>query len=175
MKKNKVLLAASFFLVLAFSWNAPNEKTFPVLTANNLKGTKITLPIDAKGKFALIGIASSMKAQNDLETWVEPVYGTLADNPTFFVNMYLVPLLKDINSMNSETLIKKMKDGLDPDLHQYVLPYTGETSIIKSSLGIKDNTKPYLFLLSPGGNIIYNCSGAYDEKTWDIITDKMSE
>ena len=44
-------------------------------------GKLVDLPNDTKGKYTLLGLAFSKKSEDDLNTWVEPVYWKFIDKP----------------------------------------------------------------------------------------------
>ena len=71
MKNLAIILI--FLIIVQFSF-ANNGDTFPSITGESLKNKMIELPKAAKGKYCLIGMASSQKAEGDLQTWMQPVY-----------------------------------------------------------------------------------------------------
>lgn len=166
------LLSAAFMLLAAFS---PANEDFPELTGKTLSGKTVTIPTDVTGKYTLVGIAYSMKAQDDLETWIEPVYQSLMDNPFFPVNLYFIPMTGDIKLMSQDKMETRMKEMMDSKLYKYILVYPGEPKPYVSALDMKEKDTPYFFVLDPKGKVVYSTSGAYSEKKLEAITDHMSE
>ena len=71
----KNLLTAAFVCLL-FAGTA-NSQSFPILHAQNLQDKDVTLPDYVKGKRAVICMAFSMKADESLKKWTQPLYNHL--------------------------------------------------------------------------------------------------
>jgi hypothetical protein len=170
----KYLFSITLSLLLSFSY-CHAQQSFPDLTGKSLAGQLIKFPSDIKGKFSLIGVAMSIKAQNDLNTWVEPVYQSLVNNIMFPINLYFIPMTGDVKVMSQDKIEAKMKEQLDTVLYKYVVVYPGQVSPYISTLKIEDKNKPYFFVVDPKGKIVYTTSGAYSDAKLEAITDKMSE
>jgi hypothetical protein len=175
-KMNK--LAIVFFFsstILLFSFIVQTGKKFPELTGETLENKKITVPSDIKGKFALIGLAYSQKAQDDLETWMQPVYttfieksgGPLADS--YDVHTYFIPMFTGANQATAATATKKLQKGIDKELLSHVIIYKGEIEKYKTELSLKDKDKPYFFLLDSEGKIVHTTSGPYSDAKMEEI------
>lgn len=172
MKRSISSLLFILFLGIATS---SAQQSFPDLTGKTLAGQLVKFPTDIKGKFSLIGVALSIKAQDDLNTWVEPVYKSLVDNIMFPINLYFIPMTGDVKIMSQDKIEAKMKEQLDTVLYKYVVVYPGQVSPYISPLKIQDKNKPYFFVVDPKGKIVYTTSGAYSDAKLEAITDKMTE
>ena len=170
MKKKHFIIAAICGITLLGFRTA--DVQFPELVAQTLDDKTITLPKDVKGKFIFVGMASSQKAQTDLETWIDPVYKSFVGNETFQVQLYFVAMA---NSATAGTVKNQMKKQLDAELQKYILVYSGDISPFKTALDMKEKDKPYFFVIDPRGKVTYSTSGAYSEKKLDEIADKLSE
>jgi len=174
MKKTFLfLLAASFACLVSFS--PADNKAFPKLSGNTLNGKKINLPEHAAGKFCLVAMAYSLKAQNDLTGWIDPVYKSLVGNVMFQTEMYFIPMTGDIKGFSQAQIESKMKQSVDSSLYKYVLVYSGPTSDLIKTLDMSKKDEPYFFVIDPRGNITYTTSGKYSDKKLEEITDKLSE
>ena len=178
MKTFKFNIKHALFLAVLLAcaaFGASGDKSFPTLEATTLDGKKISIPKSTEGKYTLIGIAYSLKAQTDLSTWVDPVYQSFTNNMFFPVNLYFIPMTGNIKGYSHEKIKEEMKTKLDPVLHKYVLLYQENPDNYINSLGMKEKDKPYFFVLNPRGEIVHTTSGAYSEAKLEAIADKMSE
>ena len=171
--KRITILFFSLLSLLAISFTSDNGKTFSSITGENLQSKKINIPNDTKGKYTLIGVAYSQKAQSDLEGWFQPVYTTFIEKPgedalfddSYDVNVYFIAMFTGANESMYGPAKKKLQEDLDPELKPHVLLYKGDITKYKTDLSLEDNDKPYFFLLDKEGKIVYTTSGAYtDEK-----------
>jgi hypothetical protein len=174
--KNLTILLISL-ITIQFSF-ANNGDTFPSITGESLKNKMIELPKAAKGKYCLIGMASSQKAEADLQTWMQPVYDLFINQNTFIpvdynLDIYFVPMFTGSNKGFYDKVMKKTKNEIDPELAPYVLFYKGDMEPYKEHL--KDKSKPYFFVLDKNGEIVYSTSGKYTVNKLDEIEGIVSE
>jgi hypothetical protein len=170
-------------LILISSFVSEKGKIFPSLKGENLDGKIITIPNDTKGKYSLIGLASSQKAQDDLKTWLQPIYETFiakSSKPSLFedtydVHLYLVLMFTGSNEGMIGPAKKKMQQELDPELKPHVLMYKGDVTTYKQELQMTDKDKPYFFLLDEQGNVVHTISGAYSEAKMEKLEEFLSE
>jgi hypothetical protein len=166
-------ICLSFCLLTAFI-NADRQK-FPQISGTTLNGKNITLPNTESKKFTLVAVASSIKAEQDLISWIDPVYHTLMGNIMFRTDMYFIPMTSGIKGVSEEVVKRKLKEGIDSSLYSYVLLYTGPVEEYVKTLNMKDKEKPYFFVINPRGEITYTTSGKYTEEKLEEITDQLSE
>ncbi len=153
------------------------QDIFPKIDGNTLQDKAMSLPNDTKGKMTLVGLAFSKKSDEDLRSWFQPTYRTFIDPPKnslipadhYDVNIVFIPMLKGAANMASNKIIAKMKEGIDPLLHSYVLVYEGSIAEYKDSLKFGAKDVPYFYVLDNDGNIIYNTFGEYTEEKFDEI------
>ncbi len=167
-----VITGCCFFMANLCLANVGNQ--FPDLTGETLKDEKVNIPKATKGKFTIIGVASSKKADKDLRTWMQPVYDQFINQNTFIpidynVNIYFVPMFNGANKVAYNSMKKKTKKELDKELHPYVLFYKGNISLYQEELKLKEKSKPYFFVLDENGKIVYSTSGKFTQKKLDKI------
>lgn len=172
--KNLVVSLTSFFII-----NICAAQVIPSFTGETLNNKQVTLPADSKGKYAFLCFASSMKAQKELETWMDPVYNkfiakTGVMDAFFDVQVFFVPVFSGSNASMQETVRKKFSETAQDDVRGNVLFCKGDLSEVMTALHIQNDNTPYFFLLDPEGKIIYRTSGAFSEKKFDEI-DEMIE
>ena len=68
MRKYIILLLIISFPILLLA------QTIPVINGITAENKPIKIPQDLKGKYSLLCFASSLKAQADLESWLDPIY-----------------------------------------------------------------------------------------------------
>ncbi|GAL86605.1 hypothetical protein MYP_3835 [Sporocytophaga myxococcoides] len=167
-------LLAICFAVCSF---AQKNKAFPELSGVTVDGQTVTLPASTKGKYTLVGIAFSKKAEEDLTSWMNPMLNTFRPGnkkanvliPEYDVNMYFVPMFTGLNKAAAATAMKKTKESLDKRLHQHVVFYKGDMDNYKDPLQLKDKEIPYFFVLDPDGNIVLTLKGKYTDEKMESI------
>jgi hypothetical protein len=177
-----------FFIVLLFSsfsqTHAQVGKLFPEMEGETLDDKVISIPHDTKGKFTLVGLASSKKSEDDLKTWFTPAFQTFIAKPqknalfpteTYDVNVFFIPMFTGVNKAATGAAKKKMKEGLDRRLFPNVMVYKGEMKTYKSQLDLDDKDIPYFFVLDKEGKIVYATSGKYTDKKMREIEALLEE
>ncbi len=158
----------------------PVGKIFPDMETITLQEQTVNLPLETSNKFTLLGLAFSNKSEDDLLTWLVPVYdkfigdksGTLTNlfaEMTYDVNVFFVPMFTGINTPATRPAMKKALDKVDPRLHPYILFYKGKLKPYKDALSFDKRDIPYLYVLDNKGKIIYVTSGAYSGAKMDEI------
>lgn len=171
----KKILLLALCLVYFASVQAQNGKTFPALTGNTLQDKQVSLPKDTKGKYTLVGVAYSQKADEALKGWFQPVYETFIQDSEYDVNTYFVGMISGIKEAVAGTIEKKMKKGIDPVLHKHTLIYSGPIGDYKDALGLKEKDTPYFFLLDKDGKIVYTTSGSYSDSKLEKAEEILDE
>lgn len=141
-------------------------QTFPELTGETLSDKKLTIPAETKGKYTIICMAYSSDSENDLKTWLDPAYNKFIAKTEMFsydVNLYFIPMFTGVNVAGAGKAKKEMIKDTDPELHPYVLFYTGSIDTYKKELGMEKKDLPYIFVLDKDGKIVYKTSGYYTE------------
>jgi hypothetical protein len=151
-------------------------KTFPDMTAETVEDKKVNLPQDVKGKYTLLGLAYSKKSEDELNTWLSPVYNTFIKKSTgmiqgfnYDVNVYFIPMFTGVNAAATGTAKRKAIKNTDPQLLPYILFYKGELRTYKEALDFERRDIPYFFVLDPEGKIIFATSGAYSDQKMESV------
>lgn len=157
-------------------------KSFPVLSAENIHKRNVDIPKQTMGKYTLLGLAYSKKAEEDLNTWFRPIHGTFIQKPSgifadfgYDVNLYFIPMFTGINTAAAGTARKKAIKNMDPSLLPYVLFYKGKLEPYKEFLDFEKKDIPYFFLLDKQGTIIYATFGRYNTKKLSEIEALIDE
>lgn len=176
--KNLKVFTVFLSLIFTHSLFANDGDKFPTIKGETLKHKAIELPRAAKGKYCLIGMASSKKAEADLQSWMQPIYDMFINQNTFIpidynMNIFFVPMFTGANKGFYEKAMKKTDAEIDPELAPFILFYKGSLDPYKTHL--KDKSKPYFFVLDENGNIVYSTSGKYTAKKLNQIEGFVSE
>jgi len=153
-----------------------NAQTIPPFSGENLNNKQVTIPTDTKGKYTLLCFATGMKAQKDLETWLDPVYNkfiakTGLMDEFYDVNVFFIPVFSGSNASMQGSIRKKFGETAQDDVKGNVLFCKDDLTEVLKTLSISDESTPYFFLLNPEGNIIYRATGPYSEAKFDKIDD----
>lgn len=179
----KKLIVFVFITVAAISTSfAQMGKPFPKLESKKLTGQAFPIPDSVKGKYTIIGMAFSKKAEESLKTWYQPAYQTfIQKKKTMFaaevydVNTYFVAVVTGTNKVAGGDIVKAIQAQTQKELQPYILTYIGEFASYKKSLSITENDEPYFFVLDEKGIVSYITSGAYTAKKLEDIEEVVSK
>jgi hypothetical protein len=173
----RTLILSLLLLASGFSMAQVIGKTFPNMDAETVEDRKVKLPGDVKGKYTLLGLAYSKKAEDELNTWFSPVFekfvrkntGSLFDNMGYDVNVYFIPMFTGVNAAATGTAKKKALKNVDPQVLPNILFYKGELKQYKEALDFEKKDTPYFFVLDAEGKIVYATSGKFSTKKLDEV------
>ncbi|MCK5469404.1 MAG: hypothetical protein KAI99_12865 [Cyclobacteriaceae bacterium] len=176
-----------FITLLSFQSNAQVVgKPFPSMHTSTADGKVVDLPNDTRGKYTLLGLAFSKKSEDDLNSWMEPVFWKFIDKPEgkidqlfgnqqYDVNAYFVPMFTGIKTAATKTAKKKALKKMDPRLIPSILFYKGKLKPYKEALDFQRRDIPYFFVLDENGKIVYATSGKYSDAKMAKVEDMISE
>jgi len=173
----KTLVSCLLLLVSGISMAQVVGKTFPAMEAETVEDKKVKLPGDIKGKYTLLGLAYSKKAEDELNSWFSPIFekfvrkntGSLFDGMGYDVNVYFIPMFTGVNAAATGTAKKKALKNVDPQVLPNILFYKGELKQYKEALDFEKKDTPYFFVLDAEGKIVYATSGKFSTKKLDEV------
>jgi ATP10 protein len=173
----KTLIFCLLLLASGLSVAQVVGKTFPTMDAETVEDKKVKLPGDVKGKYTLLGLAYSKKAEDELNSWFSPVFekfvrkntGSLFDGMGYDVNVYFIPMFTGVNAAATGTAKKKALKNVDPQVLPNILFYKGELKQYKEALDFEKKDTPYFFVLDADGKIVYATSGKFSTKKLDDV------
>ena len=173
-----IVLSFLFLAVSVYGFSQVVGKQFPEMSAETADDKKVTLPVDVKGKFTLLGLAYSKKSEDELSTWFGPIFSKFIQKPEgllagtgYDVNVFFIPMFTGINAAAEGTAKRKALKSVDPQLLPYILFYKGELKSYKEALDFEKRDIPYFFVLNAEGKIVYATSGSFSESKLDGIED----
>ena len=148
---------------------------FPLLEGELLNSKSISLPEGCIGKYSLLGLAYSQKAEENLRSWYDPAIDKFILKRGMFdseydVNIFFIPMFHGVTKVTYAKSFKKVKQLTDERLWEHVIYYKGEIASYKESLGFEGKDKPLFLLLDPEGNILEKFSGRYKEEYFETVT-----
>ncbi|MEQ8241473.1 MAG: hypothetical protein RIA69_19830 [Cyclobacteriaceae bacterium] len=177
----KYLAVLIFSICCLFESNAQIGKTFPDLEGENLSHNEVLIPKSTRGKYTLIGMAYSKKAEDYLKTWFSPTYNLFLDKekePSIFdvsydVNVYFIPMFTGAKRVAYKKVMENVEKDIDERLHPYVLFYNGSIKEYESALDFDGKKVPYFYVLDENGKIVYTTSGVYTTSKMQEIVDSL--
>lgn len=171
MLKNIVIVA----VLTGMSIHGFSQKgsAFPELTTEDLKENTVTLPEAFGGRYALTGLATTKKAEEELRTWQKPVYNKFVAktgmmDEMFDVAVYFVPVFTGASKAAKAKVVKQLKKNNESLVTDHLLIYSGDKGSL-SVLNLDDKKSPYFFLTDPSGKIVWAAVGPFRQKYLDEI------
>lgn len=178
----KNVLSLTLLLIACLSFGQVGNK-FPTMEAETLSEEMLNLPEALSGKYSIIGLAYTKKSEDDLKTWFSPAYNQFlrpADKTNIFasdydINLYFIPMFTGHKTVAYKSVMQKVQETIDHQLHKHVLFYKGTIKEYKEALNFKGRDEPYFFLLNENGEIVWMTSGAYSEAKMQEVVDHLEE
>lgn len=165
-------------LVLSVWMTAQNKTNFPSLQGHTLEGGAISLPLAKTEKFTIIGLCYKRSAEEDLKTWIQPMYDVFVAKPNagdfgdvanyFDVNYYFIPLISGFKKAAND-----FKEATQKDLWKNVIDCDTDIKLLKEQLKPTNDDVPYFYVLNEKGQIVEVVSGKYTEAKMDKIQEAI--
>ena len=176
MKLFLSLILTTLLIIPAFSQRG---EQFPKIETEMISGKTIELPSYFSGKFSLIGVGTSKKAEEALRTWQTPVYNkfiakTGLMDDMYDVNVCFLPLFTGATQAAKGKVIKKLKENNETLVINNVYVYAGSRDPFKE-IGIDDKSEPYFLLLDSTGKIVWYAEGGFRQKYFEEIESVLNQ
>ncbi len=188
MKKSHYAIVLAMLIIMSAIPQAKAQvvgKQFPDISTETAHDKRVSIPRDTRGKYTLLGMAFSKKSEDDLNTWMEPVYwkfidkssggqidqlfGNMPSSSDRDVNIYFIPMFTGVNAAATGVAKKKAVKNMDYRLLPYILFYKGSLKPYKDALDFQKKDIPYFFVLDERGKIVYATSGPYSKAKMDKV------
>lgn len=167
-------------LLLTVSLTLMGQKgeKFPEMETRTMKDKKVILPDDVGDKYTLAFFAYSKKTEEDLKSWMQPLYdefvgSSMWDVESYDINLKFVAMITGIKRAASGKIKKELKKGVDPELYKYLLVYEGSLNDYKDKLDFGDKDHPYYCLIDKEGNIVFSGTGKYSKENLKSIKSRI--
>lgn len=161
-------------LCFCLSSIAQTKGQFPKLDGHTLEGPAISVPIAGTKKFTIVGICYKRAAEEDLKTWIQPMYDIFVAKPKgtdyfdvgsyFDVNYFFIPLISGFKKAAAD-----FKASTQPELWKNVVDCDTDIKLLKEQLKPTDDGVPYFYVIDLTGKIVEVVSGKYTEDKMDKI------
>lgn len=165
-------------ICICLNISAQIKGQFPQLSGHTLEGTAITIPLASTKKFTIVGLCYKRSAEEDLKTWIQPMYDVFVAKPNgtdyfdvasyFDVNYFFIPLISGFKKAAAD-----FKASTQPDLWKNVIDCDTDINLLKTQLKPKDENVPYFYIIDLSGKIIEVVSGKYNEAKMDKIQEAI--
>lgn len=179
MKKHLKLISFIFLVFIIQPCFGQINQNFPTVETEKINGEVVKIPSAFAGKFTLIGVGTSKKAEEELQTWQNPLYRKFVAKTGFMDDMFdvelcFLPLFTGASQVAKDKVIKKLKENNEALVINNVYVYSGKREPF-TAIGIDDRTEPYFFLLDKSGKIVWTASGGFKQKYFDQIEEILTK
>lgn len=170
----KAALALSIlFSIRAVSLFAQKGSIFPTVATEMISGREVSFPEAFAGRYVLIGIGTSKKAEKDLRTWQTPVYNkfvlkTGLMDAMYDVDIAFLPLFTGASQVAKGQVIKDLKANNEALVIDRLYIYSGSRTPF-TEIGLGDKSEPYFLLINPEGRIIWTAEGSFKQSYLDEV------
>ncbi len=174
----KLFMAAWATMLGLFSLGQVGS-TFPTVETEMVSGKTVELPEAFLGKYAIIGVGTSKKAEEELRTWQNPIYNKFIAKTGMMDDLYdvqvcFLPLFTGAAKAAKPKVIKKLKENNESVVIDNVYIYAGSRDPFES-IGVEDKSEPYFFLLDGNGEIVWSAEGRFRQSYFDEIESILTE
>ncbi len=165
-------------LITCLCINLKAQTKFPILAGHTLEGTAVSLPLAGTKKFTIVGICYKRSAEEELKTWIQPMYDVFVAKPNagdFFdvanyydVNYFFIPLISGFKKAAAD-----FKAATQKDLWKNVIDCDTDIKLLKDQLKPSDDGTPYFYVIDTNGKIVETVSGKYTEAKMDKIQEAI--
>ena len=178
----KIYYSTLFATLIFVSISMISDKSFPTISCTDLHDNPIELPTAIKGKMSIVLLAASKKPEDDLQSWMLPIYNqfiaeqsnSMFATETYDVNVYFIPVFSGVAKAAANTIKKKLLDGLDPSLQSHVLVYKGSANKLFEDLNL-DKKELAILVLDEEGKMVKKITGSFSDDKMEEIEAVLSK
>lgn len=154
-------------------------QSFPSVETEKIGGEAVRVPAAFEGKYALIGIGTSQRAEDELRTWQVPVYNKFIAKTGLMDKLYdvevcFLPLFTGAMRAARGKVVEKLKENNEKLILDHVYVYSGDRSPF-IEFGVEDKKEPYFFLLNPDGIVVWSGKGRFKQEYFDRMEEILSQ
>ncbi len=150
------------------------------ISGETTEGATLELPGASRGKFCIVALAASKKAEPMLQEWYEPAYLRFVAKQGLFaseheVELWMVPVFTGLNKTAFGPVMKRLKEEADPEIARHVVFVKDDAATLLAALGIKEKDVPYFFLFDRIGKLVHQEHGNFTVEKLDALEEAMNE
>lgn len=154
------------------------QKTIPSFQAVDLHDMTVNFPDDVKGKKTLMAFAFSQKAQENLESWIEPVYYEFIDENSlaslvYDVNVYLVIVFTKVNSAFRQKVRSNLKENVLKEFYGNIVLCEESAGYIFFETDENQSEILTVYALDTNAEVKETVTGRFTEKKMELISAKL--
>ena len=155
--------------------NVLAQDHLPEFSATDLNGKEVFFMKDLSGRKALVGFAFSNAVQEDLQTWIEPVFYEMIDTNSlgsmvYDNEVYLVICFNKANASFREKVRSELIENVLPECYGNVVLTGADAVELSRMLKVGDKGVPHLYAVDRDGKIRHHSSGRYSERKFDELS-----
>jgi len=164
-----LVLALLVFAGGAVAAHAPQalatDAVLPALKAKTLAGSATNLPVDGKGRGALLVTGFSRASADATRPWLEACRTATASKPApTRAACYDVRMLADVPWLLRGLVERGMRSGLPADLQKTVLLVYEDNDAWRKRVGFAEPDTAYLVAVDKDGRVKASAKGAHTQK-----------
>ena len=177
MNKLITVISTLILLMAATSLSYAQPK-FPEIKTTSLQDQQIHFPIQLSDRPVLVALVFSSKAQDDLNSWLEPVYQQVLDENGMGALVYdchikLLVAFTGAKRAVASKVEKELKKATNKDYLPHVLIYEGDYKTLKDPLNLASKKEVYFFVVDENGKIAAQESGRFTQRKFDRLSQHL--
>lgn len=159
--------------LLTFSTSGWSQQRFPEIQVFDFDENASAFP-KSNSSATLIALVFHKKAQDDLESWLEPVYEQILDETGMGSMIYdgevrLIIAFTGALKAAKNKAMKKIKASTDRAYDPYLLFYEGDYDPFSLALNSRDKKALHLLVIDGDGNVLEHATGGYSERKFEQL------
>ena len=143
-------------------------KAMPSVSGRTLSSRKVTIPWDTTGKVAFLSMGFSYDSRFDVEDWGRAFGETFGKDPD--ADFYEVAMIDWPFRLFGRAIDEGMRRGSPRENHDHVLTVYASQKPFRKALRAPSSSDTWVYLLDTGGQVLFQCGGAFDAERFRELT-----
>jgi hypothetical protein len=150
------------------------QLTFPSVTAENLDGVSVKFPQGFLGDVNLVFVAFQQRQQREIDTWTPLALELQKSFPK--LKIYEFPVIGKMIGFMRGMINRGMRRGIpDPATRAATFTVYSDKGAFMKPLGLRDQGKIYLVLVSKKGEVLWSAEGIRTEALEKSLRDFLAK
>lgn len=170
------LYMVGFFLLASLAGAAQLDagqlhagELFPNISGKTLSGRPLALPAVANGKPAVVVFSFSRAAGKDARLWNERLSREFPNT----VPVYEVVELESVPKLFRGMALSGIRSSMPPSMQDRTIVLYQDERLWKLRLAVSDDTRAYMVLLGPDGQLRWSNSAAYSDSEYARLKNEI--